>query len=279
MQSSLQPEPDPGGAHGTARRWATRTGSRVRSARRPRRPGEIHVSASCNPNLHHQLAYLGSDTTAFVQLMMSDVFTRDPQLRSILPHGGGAVPYHWGRFRGLANDMNLPPLDELVLDNVYFDTCLYHQPGIDLLLKVIPNRNVLFGSEMIGAVRGVDPLDGRYFDDTRRYVDAAAITGDERNAIYDANIRGSTAASGTDCVIPAVDVDHRSRRRREPIAQQRHHAASDGRRIGDIQPRGARSSQMSSNFLNPDALGRHGLHGPAAIRFDRMPRGPSSRAR
>ena len=66
-----------------------------------------------------------------------------------------------------------PPLAEHVMRNVFFDTCVYHQPGIDLLVRVIDLDNILFGSEMIGAVRGVDPETGHYFDDTRRYIDAA----------------------------------------------------------------------------------------------------------
>ena len=58
------------------------------------------------------------------------------------------------------------------MKNVFFDTCVYHQPGIDLLLEVIDVDNILFGSEMVGAVRGIDPETGHYFDDTKRYVDA-----------------------------------------------------------------------------------------------------------
>ena len=60
------------------------------------------------------------------------------------------------------------------MQNVFFDTCVYHQPGIDLLFEVIDVDNILFGSEMIGAVRGIDPETGHYFDDTKRYVDALA---------------------------------------------------------------------------------------------------------
>ena len=58
---------------------------------------------------------------------------------------------------------------------MFFDTCVYHQPGIDLLAKVIPVDNILFASEMIGAVRGIDPETGHYFDDTRRYIEASAL--------------------------------------------------------------------------------------------------------
>ena len=65
--------------------------------------------------------------------------------------------------------------------NVFFDTCVYHQPGIDLLFKVIDLDNILFGSEMVGAVRGIDPETGHYFDDTKRYVDALQLT-DARHA-------------------------------------------------------------------------------------------------
>jgi 4-oxalmesaconate hydratase len=118
---------------------------------------------------------------------MSDLFTTFPTLRVIIPHGGGAVPYHWGRFRGVAQDLKLPPLAEAVLNNVWFDTCVYHQAGIDLLLRVVPVDNILFASEMVGAVRGVDPETGHYFDDTRRYVDAADLTDADRHKIYETN--------------------------------------------------------------------------------------------
>jgi 4-oxalmesaconate hydratase len=108
----------------------------------------------------------------------------------VIPHGGGAVPYHWGRFRGIAQDMKLPPLTEHLLKNIFFDTCVYHQPGIDLLLKVIPDDNILFASEMIGAVRGIDPYSGHEYDDTRRYIDGAReLTEAQRSKIFEANAR------------------------------------------------------------------------------------------
>ncbi len=153
-------------------------------------PAMIHVSQSCNAHFHTTGShYLGADTTAFMQAMTSKVFTDFPTMRWIIPHGGGAVPYHWGRFRGIAQDARLPPLSELVLNNVWFDTCVYHQPGIDLLVKVIPVDNILFASEMVGAVRGVDPETGHYYDDTRRYIDNAALSDADRVKMFDTNIR------------------------------------------------------------------------------------------
>jgi 4-oxalmesaconate hydratase len=82
-----------------------------------------------------------------------------------------------------------PNLSTHLMNNVFFDTCVYHQPGIDLLVEVIDNRNILFGSEMIGAVRGIDPTTGQYFDDTKRYIDAAKISESEKTSIFAGNAR------------------------------------------------------------------------------------------
>jgi 4-oxalmesaconate hydratase len=153
-------------------------------------PAMIHVSASCNPNFHATGAhYINADTTAFMQFVQGDLFRDFPTLRFVIPHGGGAVPYHWGRYRGLADMLKRPTLDGHVMRNVFFDTCVYHQPGIDLLVKVIDIDNILFGSEMLGAVRGVDPQTGHHFDDTRRYIDALAIAADAKRQIFELNAR------------------------------------------------------------------------------------------
>ena len=60
---------------------------------------------------------------------------------------------------------------------------------MNLLAEVIETKNILFGSEMVGAVRGIDPTTGQYFDDTKRYVDALAITDEARHAIFEGNAR------------------------------------------------------------------------------------------
>jgi 4-oxalmesaconate hydratase len=154
-------------------------------------PAMVHVSSSCNANFHATGAhYINADTTAFMQFLTADLFTDFPTLRFVIPHGGGAVPYHWGRYRGLAQDLKRPPVRDLIRDNVFFDTCVYHQAGIDLLVKVVPVDNILFGSEMVGAVRGIDPETGHYFDDTKRYIDALTSIGDADKAkMFEGNAR------------------------------------------------------------------------------------------
>jgi 4-oxalmesaconate hydratase len=153
-------------------------------------PAMIHVSSTCNPNFHSTGAhYINADTTAFMQFIQGDLFGDFPGLRFVIPHGGGAVPYHWGRYRGLADMLKRPPLAEHVMQNVFFDTCVYHQPGIDLLFEVINIDNILFGSEMVGAVRGIDPETGHYFDDTKRYLDELDLDRADYEKVFSGNIR------------------------------------------------------------------------------------------
>ena len=183
--------PDPGGGHFTSppltdRAWYPFYEKMVELDV----PAMVHVSGSCNPGLHATGAfYIAADTIAFMQFLEGDLFADFPTLRFIIPHGGGAVPYHWGRYRGLADMLKKPPLASHVMQNVYFDTCVYHQPGIDLLFEVIDPKNILFGSEMVGAVRGIDPETGQYFDDTKRYVDALGLDNATRHAVYEGNAR------------------------------------------------------------------------------------------
>ncbi|WAP56530.1 amidohydrolase family protein [Streptomyces sp. S465] len=183
--------PDPSGGHWTAPPLTDRSWYPVyEKLVEYDVPAMVHVSTSVNPAFHTTGAhYLNADTTAFMQLVQGDLFADFPTLRLIIPHGGGAVPYHWGRFRGLAMALGKPALEEHVLGNVFFDTCVYHQPGSNLLYEVIPARNILFASEMIGAVRSVDPRTGRHFDDTRRYAEAAGLSTEDLADIFERNAR------------------------------------------------------------------------------------------
>ncbi|MBB4689276.1 amidohydrolase family protein [Amycolatopsis jiangsuensis] len=136
-------------------------------------PAMVHASMSANPAVQGTCAhYLNADITVFMQLCQSDLFDRFPDLRLILPHGGGAVPYHWDRYQGVLYDQGRGDLLDIMGDNISFDTCLYGQRGMQLLVDTVPAKNLLFASEMIGAVRGVDPSTGRRYDDTRSLLES-----------------------------------------------------------------------------------------------------------
>jgi 4-oxalmesaconate hydratase len=154
-------------------------------------PGMIHVSGCCNPSQYTTSSYyINGDTTAFVQLIMADLFAKFPTLKLIIPHGGGAIPYHWGRFRGIAFMNNRPELTEIMGNNIFVDTCVYFQKGINFLTDIVPVDNILFASELWGAVKGLNPDTGREFDDTKHYVENAPnLTAADRQKIFEGNAR------------------------------------------------------------------------------------------
>ena len=104
-------------------------------------PAMVHVSSSCNASFHATGAhYINADTTAFMQFLTADLFKDFPALRFIIPHGGGAVPYHWGRYRGTCPGHEETAARGALLKNVYFDTCVYHLPGIEAAAQGHPAR-------------------------------------------------------------------------------------------------------------------------------------------
>ena len=154
-------------------------------------PAMVHVSMTCNPVFHITGShYLNGDTAAFLQFALSDLFKDFPTLRFVIPSWRrAAIPITTGADPGHRLRPEAPArLEEIVLGNVFFDTCVYWQPGIQLLLDTIPAENVLYASEMIGAVRGRNPKDGRYFDDTKYLLDqVTTLSSDDRTKIFGGN--------------------------------------------------------------------------------------------
>ncbi len=70
---------------------------------------------------------------------------------------------------------------------------------------------------MIGAVRGIDPETGFYYDDTKRYIEASTILSpDAKAAVYEGNARRVFSAAGCGVegegqIIPGRAVDHARR--------------------------------------------------------------------
>lgn len=153
-------------------------------------PAMVHVSDSLNPAFHALGAhYINADTTVFMQLLQGDLFSRFPRLRIVIPHGGGAVPYQWGRYQGLSVRLGRQPIEDRLLGNVFFDTCVYTKAAMALLFEVVGASNLLFGSEMLGALRGVNPETGEDWDHTLCYVDSLSLDPTERDAVYGENVR------------------------------------------------------------------------------------------
>lgn len=153
-------------------------------------PAMVHVSASLNPSLHTTGAfYLTSDTAAVFQLLESKVFEDFPTLKLVIPHGGGALPAQVARWRALQLMAGRESFEQAIR-HLYFDTTLYDSFGVEALLKAVGVDNVMFATEMIGAVHVKDPDTGDWVDNTRPYVEAIEwLTDDDRHKIFEGNAR------------------------------------------------------------------------------------------
>jgi 4-oxalmesaconate hydratase len=128
-------------------------------------PCTIHASASLNPAMHVTNAYyIAHHNSAAVELLKSRVFKDFPKLKVIIPHGGGAIPFQWNRQRGLHVREGLEPFEEAAR-RVYWDMAIYDKESMELLIKRVGVDNVLFATEMFGAVNAIDPKTGRNFED------------------------------------------------------------------------------------------------------------------
>ena len=153
-------------------------------------PAMIHASATCNPAFHTTGShYLNVDATAFMQLLESRVFEDFPTLKLVISHGGGNVPYQAARYRALCLMNKWTPFEEFVR-RLYFDTTVYNEQAMQLLVTVAGVDNVMFASEMLGGVTTRDPLTGRMFDDNKPCLDALAwLTDTDRGKIFETNVR------------------------------------------------------------------------------------------
>lgn len=58
---------------------------------------------------------------------------------------------------------------------------------MEMLIRKIGPANVLFGSEMLGTAKAIDPDTGRAFDDILPIIDALELAPQDRSLILDGN--------------------------------------------------------------------------------------------
>jgi aminocarboxymuconate-semialdehyde decarboxylase len=85
-------------------------------------------------------------TVCATQLIMSGVFDRFPNLRLVLVHGGGFLPYQAGRLdREYKGPSGLPASD--YVKRFYYDTVLMSTPALRLLFDLVGTGQVMIGSD------------------------------------------------------------------------------------------------------------------------------------
>jgi predicted TIM-barrel fold metal-dependent hydrolase len=152
-------------------------------------PALIH-SAGCRPPSRetYSLHFIQEETLAVASLVSSKVFDDFPSLKIIVSHGGGAIPYQRGRFEPTALRQGTTFRD--MLRKLYYDTCLYSQDSIELLLRAVGIDRCMFGSEKPGVGSTRNPETGRWIDDIHLLIDDIDwLTDDERDQLFESNAR------------------------------------------------------------------------------------------
>ena len=103
--------------------------------------------------------YLFTETAAVIGFIFSGALDRHPNLRVMVPHGGGMIPYQLGRMehqarvfgaghRDAGDRLQRPPRD--YLSRFYFDTVVHEPRSLELLIEVMGEDNVVLGSNYPG---------------------------------------------------------------------------------------------------------------------------------
>ena len=153
-------------------------------------PAHIHGTGSRSPREPYSLRFINEETTAVFGLINSNVLKDFPNLKIVVSHGGGAMPYQLGRFQ--AGSMRREEGDRFIdgMHKLYFDTVLYTKDAIELLLKVVGPERALFGAECPGVGSKIDPATGREMDDIAPYFhEIDFLTDADREMIFSGNAK------------------------------------------------------------------------------------------
>ena len=151
-------------------------------------PAHIHSAGSRSERAPYTLNFLLEETMAVYGLLESDVFKDFPDLKIVVSHGGGAVPYHIGRFRSSAARRGFEFLDRMRL--LYYDTVLYSEEALRLLIKTVGVDRCLFGAECPGVGSAINPDTDSTFDDIAPFIRGFDWLSEEEKAqIFEGNAR------------------------------------------------------------------------------------------
>jgi 4-oxalmesaconate hydratase len=153
-------------------------------------PALIHSASSCQPRESYTLKFINEESIAIISLLDSSVFEKFPDLKIVVSHAGGAIPYQMGRFRSWAIRRSKPAKFDDMLKQLHFDTCNYSEEGLSLLFHVCGTDNCMFGTERPGTGSAHNPDWGHDFDDLKPIIERLPNLDDsDRRKIFEENAR------------------------------------------------------------------------------------------
>lgn len=131
----------------------------------------IHSAGSRNPEREpYAMHFVNEETIAVRSLAFSDVFEDFPDIKFLVSHGGGAIPYQLGRLDAMSARSPKPWLFRDRIKKMYFDTVLYSAEALELLIKVVGPDNCLFGAECPGVGSSINESTGLTYDNIKPYI-------------------------------------------------------------------------------------------------------------
>jgi 4-oxalmesaconate hydratase len=151
-------------------------------------PAHIHATGSQSERTPYTLHFINEESIAVFGLVNSTVFADFPNLKILVSHGGGAIPYQIGRFESGGNRKGFSFLERMRC--LYYDTVLYSEEALRLLIKTVGADRCLFGSECPGVGSTIDKATGRTLDDIRPHIESFDwLSREDKQAILEGNAR------------------------------------------------------------------------------------------
>jgi predicted TIM-barrel fold metal-dependent hydrolase len=156
-------------------------------------PGLIHSTGCKHGRETYTQHFITEESLAVLSLMRSRVYDDFPNLKIIVAHGGGSIPYQIGRWQAdwilHGGGKNLDVFNQR-LKKIYFDTCLHYKKSLELLIGLAGSDRVLFGTENPGSGSAPNPETGRNFDDIRPLIESIdLLNAQDRQNIFEDNAR------------------------------------------------------------------------------------------
>jgi 4-oxalmesaconate hydratase len=152
-------------------------------------PMIVHSTSCCMERESLSLHFITEESRAVMSLVASNVWDVFPDLKVIIPHGGGCIPYQMGRFRGLYWANEEGTFDERV-KKMWFDTSLYSEGALPLLFSVMGADNVVLGTERPGEGSHRKTEQGFWADDIKSQIEAMPdLTDEDRYKVFEGNAR------------------------------------------------------------------------------------------
>ena len=157
-------------------------------------PALVHAAGCFNERETYSEHFITEESVAIMSLMRSRVFDEFPDLRIVVAHGGGSVPYQIGRWQAdwSHNELSDGTREDFTtaLRRLWFDTVLHHPLSLELLLRTVGPDRCLFGTERPGSGTSPNPRTGRDYDDLKPVIDGFDfLTDAERTAVFAGNAR------------------------------------------------------------------------------------------